>query len=604
MSRQSVPEIPLHCYWDWALPQNSWDGLQDTVFTSETLQLMIGGKMMPTSFVNAAIKLLILTTLDSSETAAVRSMDSQIYRLSSVDRHVVLDGVDLLLVPWIHKQHFTLMLAQFDTKPQLDDNTLLACRCYHIDSLPRARKSRIDRPLDQFVELLQASRPTCACAFALKRHALGLMFDSQGGREETIAGIAAATRTRDIWKESIMSISARPQTRQLLELNSSSTAYKSSSRPVHVDRGTNRMPIDVPDDGNEMDPHWVRGVEQDGDQANTFETDEAGNDRAAREAETGLGDGDEQDRDSTKERRPSTWPDNEDGHEIGQGEQPARREVNRSSERDQRMHEGMLDRRPSKRNRTGSHRRPSKRNRTGSHHTGSDNVVSGKHDMDERWPGEIDDGPPLAPPGSYSIVPFERCFQCPEVTGLTRLVAAQTNRQRLWMNHLIRAGDAYWLCTDHICHHRINTPRACRDRGSRIPPGQLKRPRGTLIPTKHGRPKCWKHHQQDETDREKHQHRGGSLSREPVIDPSTNAGSDDKPEPEPDISHQATTDLTNHHIKADVVTTSTDSLPDEWEVTDVETITIITRTNRRTGEKRQIQVKHTHSFPPEAVGHG
>jgi hypothetical protein len=141
---------------------------------------------------------------------------------------------------------------------------------------------------------------------------------------------------------------------------------------------------------------------------------------------------------------------------------------------------------------------------------------------EERWPGEIDNGPPPGPPASYQAVPFEQCYHCLNPHGLVRYVARNnTNAQKLWMNHLVQTGEPYWLCREHVCHNRITNPaRACRDRATVIPPGRLKRPRGYLIPTSSGKPKCWRHHREDENGRlnkQEYHKRKSELNKQPVV---------------------------------------------------------------------------------------
>ena len=155
------------------------------------------------------------------------------------------------------------------------------------------------------------------------------------------------------------------------------------------------------------------------------------------------------------------------------------------------------------------------------HHIPADVRVSA-HDPNERWPGVIDNGPPPLPPASYQAVPFEQCSHCLNPHGLVRYVAqTNTNKQKLWMNHLVRTGEPYWLCRDHVCHNRINNPaRACRDRATVIPPGRLKRPRGYLIPTASGKPKCWRHHREDENGRlnkQQYHKRKSVFNKQPVV---------------------------------------------------------------------------------------
>jgi hypothetical protein len=140
----------------------------------------------------------------------------------------------------------------------------------------------------------------------------------------------------------------------------------------------------------------------------------------------------------------------------------------------------------------------------------------------ERWPGEIDNGPPPGPPANYQAVPFEQCYHCLNPHGLVRYVARNnTNAQKLWMNHLVQTGGPYWLCREHVCHNRITNPaRACRDRATVIPPGRLKRPRGYLIPTSSGKPKCWRHHREDENGRlnkQEYHKRKSELNKQPVV---------------------------------------------------------------------------------------
>ena len=87
----------------------------------------------------------------------VHAIDPETFRRSARDRNSILDEVNLLLIPWIHKAHFTLMLAEF-----YQDE----CWCYHIDSLRGRRRDLTnsrrgtDLQLDIFVDLLLGSRPS------------------------------------------------------------------------------------------------------------------------------------------------------------------------------------------------------------------------------------------------------------------------------------------------------------------------------------------------------------------------------------------------------------------------------------------------------------
>lgn len=62
-------------------------------------------------------------------------------------------------------------------------------------------------------------------------------------------------------------------------------------------------------------------------------------------------------------------------------------------------------------------------------------------------------------------------------------------KKGLWMDYLVEPNHPYWLCKQHTCNLKSNTPRACQDRGIQIPPEQLKRPQGCPISVKKGGPK-------------------------------------------------------------------------------------------------------------------
>jgi hypothetical protein len=140
---------------------------------------------------------------------AVHAIDPQTFRGSARDRNSVLDDVNLLLIPWEHSAHFTLMLAEF-----YQDE----CWCYHIDSLHETTRADSSRETDPqfaiFVDLVQGSRPSlrisrkttihtglqtggldCAfwvlatCSYAMDQHAAGEFLSRRGNRLRLSANI-------------------------------------------------------------------------------------------------------------------------------------------------------------------------------------------------------------------------------------------------------------------------------------------------------------------------------------------------------------------------------------------------------------------------------
>jgi hypothetical protein len=229
----------------------------------------------------------------------------------------------------------------------------------------------------------------------------------QIGREELVAGVAEATFSREQWKQSIMSVPAISQHRQLLELNSSPSAVKipdcsSSTAHTQSDKGTDRNPIELDEPAEQAVQCGVVAEDKE----------------VKVEVETGL----------EKQTADSEIDGDKVEHEIEAAQKA------RGDDGTQPQTMGNLD----------------------------------EDDKDgERWPGQIDNGPPrTAAAHAWTVAPFERCYECGQTEGLVKFVS-QVNGQHLWMEYLVKPGEAYWLCLDHLCHHRINNPsRACRDRGT------------------------------------------------------------------------------------------------------------------------------------------
>lgn len=484
---------------------------------------------------NAAIKLL-MNILGAHDT--VHAIDPQIFRGSARDRNSVLDDVNLLLVPWEHSAHFTLMLAEF-----YQDE----CWCYHIDSLrgrtwAKSRRGttranplrRTDPQFAIFVDLLQGSRPAlrisrkttihtglqtggldCAfwvlatCSYAMDRHAAG-EFSRHGNRVQASANVLKFSPRSGIRTCRCNTTGYHRRHRSCLSdprvlgtdhysyptgsdgslIDVDDDASDDSSSPIPIDPPIYHVPDDDLEDPPDHIPDRTCALGDVSDRpAAWFPTRESRGestpieiliDPSLDEPEHVPDDDHEHVPDDDYNDDPKDVPDDDPEHVPA--EVPAER--------------------------VPAERVPEE--------------VPADVPEEERWPGEIDNGPPPLPPASYQAVPFEQCYHCLNPHGLVRYVARNnTNAQKLWMNHLVQTGEPYWLCREHVCHNRITNPaRACRDRATVIPPGRLKRPRGYLIPTSSGKPKCWRHHREDENGRlnkQEYHKRKSELNKQPVV---------------------------------------------------------------------------------------
>jgi hypothetical protein len=300
-------------------------------------------------------------------------------------------------------------------------------------------------------------------------------------RQDTIAGIAAASRTREIWEQIITTIRPVP-TGSPIDVDDD--ASDDSSGPIPIDPLIYHVPDEDPEDVSDRPAAWFPTRESRGESTPievlidpSLDEPEHVPDDDPEHVPEDLPDGEFND-------DPEDVPDDDPEHvpaEVPAEHVPA---------------EHVPEEVPAD--------------------------VPADVPEEERWPGEIDNGPPPLPPASYQAVPFEQCYHCLNPQGLVRYVARNnTNAQKLWMNHLVQTGEPYWLCREHVCHNRITNPaRACRDRATVIPPGRLKRPRGYLIPTSSGKPKCWRHHRDDENGRlnkQGYHKRKSELNKQPVV---------------------------------------------------------------------------------------